>query len=184
MWPVMSKDKPGGCAASPRMATIQRSSVDSWTGEAPRRSVYTSALWTRLRKAWRYVFFISVVCLVAGVLLVVVGFSESVAVRPYSLQLRVVGVALLALTASVWLLGGVCVHLWRRHLQRLKAAIDLRERVHLHAMMIDIIHTPVFTPVMLHDPYTRSQLLKGVMMRQLPPHEYVCSGGQVTVVGV
>ena len=180
----MSTDKPSGCAASPRRATIQlpRSSVDSWTGEAQRRSVYTSALWTRLRKAWRFVFFMSVVCLVAGVLLVVVGFSESDAVRPYSLSLRVVGVVLLTVTASIWLIGGVCAHLWRRHLQRLKAAVDLRERVHLHAMMIDIIHTPVFTPVMLHDPYTRRQLLKSVRTRPPPPPEYVCSRGQYTVV--
>ena len=170
----MATNTPGELARSPRFLATQlsRSSVDSSVSESAREDIYNSVLWSRLRKAWRYAFFFSVVTLVAGVLLVVLGFSEAGLMRPHLLTIRGVGVGLLAITAATWILGSVFAQRWRRQVLRQKAAIDLRERVHLHAMMIDIIRAPVFTPVMVHDPYIRRQLMS-LGTRQLPRHEYV-----------
>ena len=59
----------------------------------------------------------------------------------------------------MWITGCVFSRLWNLEWKRQQQAVELRDRVQIHALAMDILNNPVVTPAMLQDPRLRRQLL-------------------------
>ena len=64
----------------------------------------------------------------------------------------------------MWALGAAFSRLWRTEWQRRQRAMELRARVQLHALAMDLLKKPALSPRVLRDPTLRRQLL--VKLRQ------------------
>jgi len=64
----------------------------------------------------------------------------------------------------MWALGAAFSRLWRTEWQRRQRAMELRARVQLHALAMDLLKKPALSPRVLQDPALRRQLL--VKLRQ------------------
>lgn len=63
------------------------------------------------------------------------------------------------MTVVMWIIGCVFSRLWNLEWKRQQQAFELRDRVQLHALAMDILNNPVISPGMLQDPRMRRQLL-------------------------
>ena len=119
--------------------------------------------WATLDTAKRCLLVLSVVFLVIGVILTVFGFAGRPRHRPTQpngyLALQVGGPVCLATTAVMLILGGVFSRLWKVEWRRRQRAMELRARVRLHALAMDMIKKPTVSPRVLQDPLLRRDLL-------------------------
>lgn len=128
-----------------------------------------SKRWTTLETAGRFMFVLSVAFLVIGVVLTAVGFATggttgSGTVSTGTLAMQIGGPVCLATTAVMWALGVAFSRLWRTEWRRRQQAMELRARVQLHALAMDLLKKPILSPRVLQDPVLRRQLL--VKLRQ------------------
>jgi hypothetical protein len=128
-----------------------------------------SKRWTTLETAGRFMFALSVAFLIVGVILTAVGFTMggptgSGSVSPGTLAMQIAGPVCLATTGVMWALGVAFSRLWRAEWRRRQQAMELRARVQLHALAMDLLKKPILSPRILHDPVLRRQLL--VKLRQ------------------
>ena len=65
----------------------------------------------------------------------------------------------LATTAVMLVLGGVFSRLWKVEWKRRQRAMELRARVRLHALAMDMMKPSVSPAAALHDPILRRDLL-------------------------
>ena len=63
------------------------------------------------------------------------------------------------MTVVMWIIGCVFSRMWNMEWKRQQHAFELRDRVQLHALAMDILNNPVISPGMLQDPCLRRQLL-------------------------
>jgi len=129
-------------------------------------------------------FMLSVAFLVVGVVVTVVGFVSggmSSAAGGLSsggvLAMQIVGPVCLATTGVMWALGAAFSRLWRIEWRRRQRAMELRARVQLHALAMDLLKKPVLSPRVLQDPALRRQLL--VKLRQQSAMEARSVGRQI-----
>ena len=119
--------------------------------------------WATLETAKRCLLVLSVVFLVVGIVLTAVGFVA----RPHNkriqpngyLALQVGGPVCLATTAVMLALGAVFSRLWKVEWRRRQRAMELRARVRLHALAMDMMKKPTLSPRALQDPILRRDLL-------------------------
>jgi len=104
-------------------------------------------------------FMLSVAFFIGGVLMTVVGFANLDVVDQARLPLQIIGPVCLATTAVMWMLGAVFSRLWKTEWKNRQQAMELRARVQLHAMAMDILNKPVLSPRIMQDPRLRRQLL-------------------------
>jgi hypothetical protein len=123
-----------------------------------------SKRWTTLETAGRFMFALSVAFLVIGIVLTAVGFAAGVTSRGGTLAMQIAGPVCLATTGVMWALGIAFSRLWRGEWRRRQQAMELRARVQLHALAMDLLKKPILSPRILQDPVLRRQLL--VKLRQ------------------
>ncbi|ESN93128.1 hypothetical protein HELRODRAFT_181224 [Helobdella robusta] len=136
------------------------SSVDSL--DLVRMNVPPSARkrWTTLESAGRSLFVLSTILLLVGISITILGFIDLKMAPSHQLFLQIIGPACLMATAVMWVVGGVFCRLWTVEMQRQKHSMELRTRVQLHALAIDLLKNPqIFSTQALEDPQIRSQLL-------------------------
>lgn len=107
-------------------------------------------------------FVLSLVFFVVGILASVFGFVDVGLDLPPSLPLQITGPVCLATTGVMWLLSAVFFRLWKTEWLRRQQALELRARVQLHAMAMDILKRPptaAISPRILQDPRLRRQML-------------------------
>lgn len=132
--------------------------------------------WASLETAGRCLLALSIGFLVAGVVMTAVGFGlggyvivvdgdlgpidvGSTSVDARLLALQIGGPVCLATTTVMWAIGATFSHLWKVELQRRQQAMELRARVQLHALAMDLMNEPSLSPRVLQDPVLRRQLL-------------------------
>ena len=119
--------------------------------------------WATLETAKRCLLVLSGIFLVAGVVLTAVGFAARPGDEPTQpsvyLALQVGGPVCLATTAVMLTLGGVFSRLWKAEWKRRQRAMELRARVRLHALAMDMMKKPGMSPRVLQDPILRRDLL-------------------------
>lgn len=152
--------------ASSRSASTQlppmpasRSSVSSVESDPHGISISMSKRWTTLETVGRCMFLFSVAFFIIGVLITVFGFSNTGINPSHQVPLQVLGPACLTMTIVMWIVGCIFSRLWNLEWKRQQQALELRDRVQLHALAMDILNNPVISPSMLHDPRMRRQLL-------------------------
>lgn len=124
-----------------------------------------SKRWSTLETAGRCMFMLSIAFLVVGVVLTVVGFAGGTPETSTGfLVMQIIGPVCLATTCVMWALGAAFSRLWRTEWQRRQRAMELRARVQLHALAMDLLKKPALSPRVLQDPALRRQLL--VKLRQ------------------
>ena len=136
-----------------------RSSVSSVDSDPHGFSISMSKRWTTLETVGRCMFLFSVAFFIIGVLITVFGFSNTGINPAHQVPLQVLGPACLTMTIVMWIVGCIFSRLWNLEWKRQQQALELRDRVQLHALAMDILNNPVISPSMLHDPRMRRQLL-------------------------
>ena len=63
--------------------------------------------------------------------------------------------------------------LWNMEWKRQQQAMELRDRVQLHALAMDILNNPVISPSMLQDPRIRRQLMMKLRQQKAMDIRYV-----------
>ena len=76
-----------------------------------------------------------------------------------SFWFQILGPVCLMMTLIMWILGCVFSRLWNLEWKRQQQAAELRDRVQIHALAMDILNNPVISPALLQDPRLRRQLL-------------------------
>ena len=142
-----------------RMDATGRSSISSLDSESHTNVMSMSKRWTTLETVGRCMFLLSVAFFIVGVLITVFGFSNTGIGRRQQIPLQILGPTCLAMTVVMWIIGCVFSRLWNMEWKRQQHAINLRDRVQLHALAMDILNNPVISPGMLQDPVLRRQLL-------------------------
>ena len=142
-----------------RRSACARSSISSQESDTHAAMVSMSKRWTTLETVGRCMFLLSVAFFIAGVLITVFGFSNTGIGPNKQLPLQIIGPSCLAMTVVMWVIGCVFSRLWNLEWKRQKHAFELRDRVQLHALAMDILHNPVISPGTLQDPGLRRQLL-------------------------
>ena len=135
-----------------------RSSVSSENSDTHGR-VSMSKRWTTLETVGRCMFLLSVAFFIIGVLITVFGFSNTGITPSNRMPLQIIGPACLTMTIVMWGAGCLFSRLWNMEWKRQQQAIELRDRVHLHALAMDILNQPVLSPGLLQDPRLRRQLM-------------------------
>jgi len=119
--------------------------------------------WATLETAKRFLLVMSVAFLILGVVMTAVGFAARPRNQPTQpsayLALQVGGPVCLATTAVMLVLGGVFSRLWKVEWNRRQRAMELRARVRLHALAMDMMKKPTMSPRVLQDPILRRDLL-------------------------
>ena len=160
--------RPSSSAAAAQLTDASRSSISTVDSEGRVGASMLSQMskrWSTLETAGRCMFMLSIAFLVVGVVLTVVGFviGTSKASSGY-LVMQIIGPVCLATTCVMWALGAAFSRLWRTEWQRRQRAMELRARVQLHALAMDLLKKPALSPRVLQDPALRRQLL--VKLRQ------------------
>ena len=162
--PTSHHQQQGGGAGStltaglmPPTSRSSVSSIDSGAGDGFHISM--SKRWTTLETVGRCMFVFSVAFFIIGVLITVFGFSNTGINPSHQVPLQVLGPACLTMTIIMWIVGCIFSRLWNLEWKRQQQALELRDRVQLHALAMDILNNPVISPSMLHDPRMRRQLL-------------------------
>ena len=141
------------------MNQSRRSSVSSQDSDGHRSGVRMSKRWTTLETAGRCMFLFSVAFFIVGVLITVFGFTNAGMEPAQQVPLQILGPTCLTMTIVMWVVGCIFSRLWNLEMKRQQHAIELRDRVQLHALAMDILNSPVISPTMLQDPRLRRQLL-------------------------
>lgn len=136
-----------------------RSSVSSQESDPHPSVMAMSKRWTTMETVGRCMFLFSVAFFIVGVLITVFGFSNTGIDRSQQMPLQILGPTCLAMTVVMWIIGCVFSRLWNLEWKRQQHAFELRDRVQLHALAVDILNNPVISPGMLQDPILRRQLL-------------------------
>ncbi len=136
-----------------------RSSVSSQESDTHNTVMSMSKRWTTLETVGRCMFLFSVAFFIVGVLITVFGFSNTGIDRSQQIPLQILGPTCLAMTVVMWIIGCIFSRLWNLEWKRQQHAFELRDRVQLHALAMDILNNPVISPGMLQDPSLRRQLL-------------------------
>jgi len=114
--------------------------------------------WATLEMAKRCLLVLSVAFLVTGVVATSVGFAarpRNVPKQPSGyLALQIGGPVCLAATAVMLILGGIFSRLWKIEWKRRQRAMELRARVRLHALTMDMMKKQT-----VQDPALRRDLL-------------------------
>lgn len=142
-----------------RRSAGARSSVSSNDSDTHTTVMSMSKRWTTLETVGRCMFLFSVAFFIVGVLITVFGFSNTGIERRQQIPLQILGPTCLAMTVVMWIIGCVFSRLWNLEWKRQQHAFELRDRVQLHALAMDILNNPVISPGMLQDPKLRRQLL-------------------------
>jgi len=151
---------PAPSASTP--GQLSRSSISTIDSESQLEMTSTmTKRWTTLEVAGPLMFLFSVVFLVIGILSTVFGFVDVVLTIQTHLPLQITRPVCLATTGVMWLLGAVFFRLWKMEWRRRQQALELRARVQLHAMAMDILKKPAtaLSPRVLQDPRLRRQML-------------------------
>ena len=136
------------------------SSVDSLDLVRMNASPSTRKRWTTLDTAGRSLLVLSAVLLLAGIIITVFGFTDLQISPTRQLPMQIIGPACLMATAVMWVVGGVFCRLWTIEMKRQKHSMELRTRVQLHALAMDMLKKPqIFSSQALEDPRIRRQLL-------------------------
>lgn len=115
---------------------------------------------SQLETLGRVLFFLSIVFLVVGIITTVFGFANINLTDGQQLAMQIVGPACLVVTVVMWVIGLTFCRLWKAEIRRQKQAMELRTRVQLHALAMDLLKKPaVLSPGALQDPRLRRQLL-------------------------
>ncbi len=141
-----------------KISGTSRSSVSSMDSDN-HNTMAMSKRWTTLETVGRCMFLFSVAFFIVGVLITVFGFSNTGIDHNQQIPLQVLGPTCLAMTVVMWVIGCVFSRLWNLEWKRQQHAFELRDRVQLHALAMDILNNPVISPGMLQDPSLRRQLL-------------------------
>ncbi len=141
-----------------KISGTSRSSVSSMDSDN-HNTMAMSKRWTTLETVGRCMFLFSVAFFIVGVLITVFGFSNTGIDHKQQIPLQVLGPTCLAMTVVMWVIGCVFSRLWNLEWKRQQHAFELRDRVQLHALAMDILNNPVISPGMLQDPSLRRQLL-------------------------
>ena len=136
-----------------------RSSVSSQDSDPHPAVMAMSKRWTTMETVGRCMFLFSVAFFIVGVLITVFGFSNTGIEKSQQMPLQILGPTCLAMTVVMWIIGCVFSRLWNLEWKRQQHAFELRDRVQLHALAMDILNNPVISPGMLQDPILRRQLL-------------------------
>lgn len=115
---------------------------------------------SQLETLGRIMFLLSILFLIVGIITTVFGFANINLSQAQQLPMQIVGPACLVVTVVMWLVGLIFCRLWNAELRRQKQAMELRTRVQLHALAMDLLKKPaVLSPRALQDPRLRRQLL-------------------------
>ena len=139
--------------------TNSRSSDSSEDSEPTTTVISMSKRWTTLETIGRCMFLFSVAFFIIGVLITVFGFSNTGIDHRQQMPMKVLGPSCLVMTVVMWAVGCIFSRLWSLEWKRQQQALELRDRVQLHALAMDILNNPVISPGMLQDPRLRRQLL-------------------------
>lgn len=150
-----------------------RSSVSSEGSDLPAAQMSMSKRWATLETVGRCMFLFSVAFFILGVLLTVFGFSNTGIDPTHRLPLQILGPLCLAMTLVMWGVGCVFSRLWNMEWKRQQQAMELRDRVQLHALAMDILNNPVISPAMLQDPRIRRQLMMKLRQQKALDVRYV-----------
>jgi len=157
--------RPSSSATAAQLTDASRSSISTVDSEGRVGASVLSQMskrWSTLETAGRCMFILSVAFLVVGVVLTVSGFAGGTSGG--FLAMQIIGPVCLATTCVMWALGAAFSRLWRTEWQRRQRAMELRARVQLHALAMDLLKKPALSPRVLQDPALRRQLL--VKLRQ------------------
>lgn len=113
-----------------------------------------------LQKALRSLPGLGALFLIIGITVTVFGFVDLDLHPTGRLLLRIVGPACASIALVLWTVGWTVARLRRSELKRRRRAAELRDRVHLHALAIDVLHKPTLSPETLRNPRQRQLLLK------------------------
>lgn len=159
--------RPSSSAAA-QLTDASRSSISTVDSEGRVGASMLSQMskrWSTLETAGRCMFMLSIAFLVVGVVLTVIGFAGGTSKASNGfLVMQIIGPVCLATTCVMWALGAAFSRLWRTEWQRRQRAMELRARVQLHALAMDLLKKPALSPRVLQDPALRRQLL--VKLRQ------------------
>jgi len=160
--------RPSSSGGAAQLTDASRSSISTVDSEGRVGASMLSQMskrWSTLETAGRCMFLLSVAFLVIGVVLTVAGFAAGTSeVSSGFLVMQIIGPVCLATTCVMWALGAAFSRLWRTEWQRRQRAMELRARVQLHALAMDLLKKPALSPRVLQDPALRRQLL--VKLRQ------------------
>ena len=155
-------------SATAQLTDASRSSISTVDSEGRVGASMLSQMskrWSTLETAGRCMFVLSIAFLLIGILLTVIGFAGGRAETSNGfLAMQIIGPVCLATTCVMWALGAAFSRLWRTEWQRRQRAMELRARVQLHALAMDLLKKPALSPRVLQDPALRRQLL--VKLRQ------------------
>jgi len=129
----------------------------------------SSGRWSALETLGRFMFIFSVAFFVTGILITVFGFTNTGLTSGQQLPMQIIGPVCLVSTLVTWVLGCVFSHLWKMEWKRQRQAMELRTRVQLHAMAMDMLKKPmagIVSPRLLQDPRLRRQLLMKLRQQQ------------------
>ena len=145
--------------AKRKVSGTSRSSMSSIDSDAYNTVVKMPKRWTMLETVGRCMLLFSVAFFIVGVLITVFGFSNTGIDKSQQIPLQVLGPICLTMTVVMWVVWYVITRLGSLEWKRTQQAIELRDRVQLHAMAMDILKYPVITPGMLQNPDFRRQLM-------------------------
>jgi len=131
---------------------------------------------SQLESLGRIMFLLSILFLIVGIITTVFGFANINLSQAQQLPMQIVGPACLVVTVVMWLVGLIFCRLWNAELRRQKQAMELRTRVQLHALAMDLLKKPaVLSPRALQDPKLRRQLLMKLRQQNALDARYYAS---------
>ena len=131
-------------------------------------SVGVSGGWTSLETASRLLALLSLVFFVIGVILTIFGFADVGVSTSALLPLQITGPVCLATTVVMWMLGVVFNRLWKAEWRRKQQALEMRARVQMNALAMDILKKPMadLSPSVFRDPRWKKQMMQKSKLRK------------------